>query len=167
MTNRLRRWLIAPLLLALAGAARIGLPVTTHAHEGHDQDVFAVGEPGDPKKPARAVRVVMLDAGGGKAMRYEPATITVQKGEQIRFVLKNGGTGVHEFMLGTAADNRKHAELMQKFPDMEHTEPNARRLAVSQHEELVWKFTKEGEFEYACLIPGHYEAGMHGTIIVK
>jgi uncharacterized cupredoxin-like copper-binding protein len=167
MTNRLSRWLIAALLLALAGAARIGLPAIAHAHEGHDHDVFAAGEPGDPKKPARKVRVVMFDDGSEKVMRYEPATITVRKGEQIRFVLENGGTEVHEFMLATAADNRKHAELMKKFPDMEHTEPNARRVAVSQHDELVWRFTKAGEFEYACLIPGHYEAGMHGTIIVK
>jgi uncharacterized cupredoxin-like copper-binding protein len=113
------------------------------------------------------VRVVMFDDGSETVMRFEPATIIVRKGEQIRFVLENGGTESHEFMLATTTDNRKHAELMRKFPDMEHTEPNAKRLAVSQHGELLWKFTRAGEFEYACLIPGHYEAGMHGKIIVK
>jgi uncharacterized cupredoxin-like copper-binding protein len=56
---------------------------------------------------------------------------------------------------------------MKKFPDMEHDDPNAKRLAVGERGELIWKFTKAGEFEFACLIPGHYEAGMHGKIIVK
>jgi uncharacterized cupredoxin-like copper-binding protein len=163
MTIRSNRLIGALLLLALAGAGRMALPAI--AHEGHD--TFAAGEPGDPKKPAREVRVLMFDDGSEKVMRYEPAAITVRKGEQIRFVLENGGTESHEFMLATVTDNRKHAELMRKFPDMEHTEPNATRLAVSQHGELLWKFTKAGEFEYACLIPGHYEAGMHGKIIVK
>jgi uncharacterized cupredoxin-like copper-binding protein len=163
MTIRSNRLFGALLLLALAGMARMALPAI--AHEGHD--TFAAGEPGDPKRPAREVRVLMFDDGSEKVMRYEPAVITVRKGEQVRFLRENGGTESHEFMLATVADNRKHAELMKKFPDMEHTEPNATRLAVSQHGELLWKFTKAGEFEYACLIPGHYEAGMHGKITVK
>ena len=162
-TVRSCRLIGALLLLALAGAGRIVLPAI--AHEGHEH--FAAGEPGDPKKPAREVRVVMFDDGSEKVMRFEPAAITVRKGEQIRFVLENTGTESHEFMLATVADNRKHAEVMKKFPEMEHDDPNAKRVAVSQKGELLWKFTKAGEFEYACLIPGHYEAGMHGTIIVK
>jgi uncharacterized cupredoxin-like copper-binding protein len=109
----------------------------------------------------------MHDDGNEQNMRFEPALIRVRKGEQIRFVLENAGTERHEFMLATVAENRKHAELMKKFPEMEHDDPNAKRLAMSQRGELLWKFTKAGEFEFACLIPGHYEAGMHGKIIVK
>ena len=171
MTIRSKPWLLAALLLVVAAVVvvRVGHLVgplsTARAHEGHEH--FAAGEPGDPKKPAREVRVAMYDDGSEKVMRFEPASITVRKGEQIRFVLENTGTESHEFMLATVADNRKHAELMKKFPDMEHDDPNAKRLAVSQKGELIWKFTKAGEFEYACLIPGHYEAGMHGKIVVK
>jgi uncharacterized cupredoxin-like copper-binding protein len=139
--------------------------IPASAHEDHG--IFSAGEPGDPKKPARAIRVLMLDYGDEKDMKFEPAVITVRKGEQIRFVLENGGTENHEFMLATVAENRKHAELMKKFPDMEHDDPNAKRLAVSERGELFWRFTKAGEFEFACLIPGHYEAGMHGKIMVK
>jgi uncharacterized cupredoxin-like copper-binding protein len=73
----------------------------------------------------------------------------------------------HEFMLGTKADNRKHAAVMKQHPDMEHDDPNAKRLSPLDSGDLIWKFTKRGEFEYACLIPGHYEAGMYGKIIVK
>ena len=92
---------------------------------------------------------------------------TVRKGEQIRLLLENGGTESHEFMLATVAENRKHAELMKKFPEMEHDDPNATRVLPYAKRELLWRFTKRGEFEFACLIPGHYEKGMFGKIIVK
>ena len=139
--------------------------VSAQAHEDHAK--FSAGQPGDPNKPARTIHVLMRDDGNEQNMRFEPALITVRKGEQIRFLLENGGTESHEFMLATVAENRKHAELMKKFPDMEHDDPNAKRLAMSERGELLWRFTKGGQFEFACLIPGHYEAGMRGKIIVK
>lgn len=139
--------------------------VSAQAHEDHAK--FSAGQPGDPNKPARTIHVLMRDDGNEQNMRFEPALITVRKGEQIRFLLENGGTESHEFMLAMVAENRKHAQLMKKFPDMEHDDPNAKRLAMSERGELLWRFTKAGQFEFACLIPGHYEAGMHGKIIVK
>ncbi len=139
--------------------------VSARAHEDHAK--FSAGQPGDPNKPARTIHVLMRDDGNEQNMRFEPALITVRKGEQIRFLLENGGTESHEFMLATVAENRKHAQLMKKFPEMEHDDPNAKRLAISERGELLWRFTKAGQFEFACLIPGHYEAGMHGKIIVK
>jgi len=139
--------------------------VSAQAHEDHAK--FSAGQPGDPNKPARTIHVLMRDDGNEQNMRFEPALITVRKGEQIRFHLENGGTESHEFMLATVAENRKHAELMKKFPDMEHDDPNAKLLAMSERGELLWRFTKAGQFEFACLISGHYEAGMHGKIIVK
>lgn len=56
---------------------------------------------------------------------------------------------------------------MRKNPDMEHDDPNAKRLAPKATGELVWKFSKDGEFEFACLIPGHREGNMIGKIVVK
>jgi uncharacterized cupredoxin-like copper-binding protein len=100
-------------------------------------------------------------------MTFDPAVITVRKGEQIRFVLFNEGSESHEFVLGTSAENSEHAELMKQFPHMTHDDPNAKRVDLFHEGQLLWKFTKTGEFEYACLIPGHYEAGMHGKIVVK
>jgi uncharacterized cupredoxin-like copper-binding protein len=135
----------------------------TSAHENHG--TFSAGEPGDPKKPARVVKVKMFE--DGKKMTFEPARIEVRRGEQIRFVLENNGDEDHEFVLATIKENRKHGELMKKFPDMEHDDPNAKRVMTYGNGELLWKFTKRGEFEFACLIPGHYEAGMHGSVIVK
>jgi uncharacterized cupredoxin-like copper-binding protein len=144
-------------------ATDIGTPIPAVAHESHGH--FSAGEPGDPKKPARTIKVAMREE--GKKMAFEPARITVRRGEQIRFVLENDGIDDHEFILATVEDNRKHAELMKKFPDMEHDDPNAKRLAPAAHGEILWKFTKAGTFEFACLIPGHREAGMLGKVIVK
>jgi uncharacterized cupredoxin-like copper-binding protein len=144
-------------------ATHIAMPRPASAHE--DRGHFSAGEPGDPKKPARVVEIKMFE-GSGK-MGYEPARIEVRRGEQIRFVLQNDGEEDHEFILATVAENRKHAEVMKKNPDMEHDDPNAKRLLPHGHSEIVWKFTKRGTFEFACLIPGHYEKGMVGRITVK
>jgi uncharacterized cupredoxin-like copper-binding protein len=100
-------------------------------------------------------------------MRFIPNQIQVKKGDQIKFKLHNGGAIPHEFVLATTADNLKHAEIMKKYPDMEHADPNAIRLEPGKSGDIVWKFTKAGEFEFACLIPGHREGGMIGHVIVK
>jgi uncharacterized cupredoxin-like copper-binding protein len=140
----------------------IGLPGPSRAHEFHGN--FSAGEPGDPKKPARVVNVKMFE-GSGK-MGFEPARIEVRKGEQVRFVLQNKGEEDHEFVLATVRDNRKHAEVMKTHSDMQHDDPNAKRVLPHGNGELVWKFSKRGEFEFACF-PGHYEKGMFGKVIVK
>jgi uncharacterized cupredoxin-like copper-binding protein len=140
-----------------------GLVAGVSAHEAHEH--FAAGEPGDPKKPFRVVKVSMLE--DGKKMLFEPSVVEVRLGEQIRFEIFNEGSWNHEFVLATEAANRKHAELMKKFPDMEHADPNALRLSPFAGGAILWKFTKRGTFEFACLIPGHLEAGMHGSVIVK
>jgi uncharacterized cupredoxin-like copper-binding protein len=139
------------------------VPPGSQAHEGHEH--FSAGAPGDPNKPARTVQVSMRE--DGKKMSYEPSIIEVRRGEQIRFVISNDGIYNHEFMLATVAENRKHGALMKKYPDMEHEDPNAVTVAPYVAAELLWTFTRKGEFEFACLVPGHYEAGMHGRIIVK
>src|SRR5438132_5263673 len=144
-------------------ATDIAMPIPASAHEDHGR--FSAGQPGDPKKPARVVEIKMFE-GSGK-MGFEPARVEVRRGEQVRFVLQNGGEEDHEFVLATVTENRKHAEVMKKHPDMEHDDPNAKRLQPRANGELVWKFTKRGEFEFACLIPGHYEKGMVGKIVVK
>lgn len=132
----------------------------------HDAKHFSAGEPGDSKRPARIVPVTMKEADDGK-MLYFPNSIDVKKGEQVRFVITNAGKVQHEFILASREDNNKHAALMQKFPDMEHDDPNGKTLQPGQKTEMVWRFSKPGAFEFACLIPGHREAGMLGTINVK
>src|SRR5262249_648748 len=130
---------------------------------GHDAGAF--GEQGDPKKPSRAVHVVMRE--DGNMMLYLPATIEVKKGEQIRFVIDNEGLFNHEFVLGTEEGIHAHAAEMKKHPDMQHHDAHSLQVGVYDRGELLWRFTKAGHFVYACLIPGHLERGMRGTVVVK
>ena len=131
------------------------------AHDHAHRQSYSAGEPGNPKKPARIVEIVMSE------MAYEPASIEVKRGEQIRFVIRNAGKEDHEFLLATTKDNLAHAEMMKKHPHMKHDEPNAVTLAPKKSAELVWKFTKAGTFEYSCLIPNHREYGMTGRVTVR
>jgi uncharacterized cupredoxin-like copper-binding protein len=135
------------------------------AATAHDDHAFSAGEPGNPKKPARIMQVTMRE-GDGK-MLFIPDRIDIRKGEQIRFIIRNNGALKHEFTLASVQDNNKHAELMQKYPDMEHDDPNAKSVDPGKTAEILWRFSKAGEFEFACLIPGHREAGMHGFVRVK
>jgi uncharacterized cupredoxin-like copper-binding protein len=151
--------------VVFAGALISGTALAGPGAPGHGHGAFAAGKPGDPKKPARTVVVTMRE-GDGK-MIFNHDYIEVRRGEQIRFVLQNRGDLNHEFVLATIKENDKHAELMKKYPDMEHDDPNAKRVAAKKTGELLWRFTKPGEYEFACLIPGHREAGMHGKVVVK
>ncbi|WP_293801800.1 cupredoxin family protein [uncultured Bosea sp.] len=153
--------LAAIAVLMSAGAALAGPGAGGHGHG----DETAYGKPGDPKKPARPIQVVMSEKDG--KMSFIPDRIEVRRGEQIRFQLRNNGELDHELVLATLEENLKHAVEMQKNPDMEHDDPNAKRLAPKKAGEIVWAFTKPGEFDFSCLIPGHREAGMTGKIIVK
>ena len=94
------------------------------ARRGHSHETFTAGEPGNPKKPARVVQITMKEDRREDAVI--PDRVEVRKGEQIRFVLRNNGELAHEFMLASTAENDKHAELMQKYPDMEHDDPNGK-----------------------------------------
>ncbi len=151
------------LLASIAAALAVTVAGITAA-SAHGE-AFSAGAPGNPKKPARTVTVIMTDKDG--EMKFEPNRVMVKKGEQVRFVLENKGEVKHEFILASVEDNKKHAEMMKKFPHMEHDEPNSKSLEPGQKAEILWQFTKSGAFEFACLIPGHYEAGMHGTASVK
>lgn len=119
------------------------------------------GKAGDPKKVTRTITFHMTDK-----MRFDPAQITVRQGETIRFVARNDGKLMHEMVIGTMKDLREHAEQMKKFPNMEHDEPYMAHVAPGKSEEIIWQFTKAGEFDFACLIAGHFDAGMMGKINV-
>ncbi|MBY0560068.1 cupredoxin family protein [Hyphomicrobium sp.] len=135
------------------------------AHEGADDDDYAAGEPGDATKPFRVVEITMRESDG--AMTYSPDSVDVKQGEQIKFIVKNTGALKHEFFLDSEQHNAHHKLEMQKNPEMEHDDPNAQSIEPGKQVEILWKFSKAGTFEFACLIPGHYEAGMHGKVVVK
>lgn len=150
-------------LALVTAAVAIGLSVPAFAASADHS--FAAGEPADASKPFRVIELIMSEGDG--SMTYAPSEIVVQKGEQVKFVIKNEGELDHEFTLDSVERNAKHKLAMQKTPEMEHADPNRQRVASKNSAEVVWRFTKLGTFEFACLIPGHYEAGMHGKVVVK
>jgi uncharacterized cupredoxin-like copper-binding protein len=156
---------VAAAIFSVSTQIAMADPGHSHGH-GHDMHPsFSAGEPGNATRPARVVQVTMRESDG--KMVFVPDRVEVKRGEQVRFVLRNNGELDHEFVLATRDENLKHAEAMKTNAEMDHDDPNAKRLQPKKSGELVWRFTKSGEFEYGCLIPGHREAGMIGTVVVK
>lgn len=133
-----------------------------HPHGANEQSATLVDKAGDPKNVTRTVTVDMNDT-----MRFSPASIAVKRGEVIRFVVNNSGKIKHEMVIGSASELREHAQQMAKFPEMEHAEPNQVTVAPRKTGSIVWQFDNIGKVEFACLQPGHFEAGMKGQVVVS
>jgi uncharacterized cupredoxin-like copper-binding protein len=161
----------APIVAAVA--LFIG-PQTVGAHsdmtmpgmqQGHAAaQKYAFGEPGKSNKAARTVKIAMTDG------TFEPAALEVKAGETIRFLVTDTGKLDHDFTLGDAATQQAHraemAEVAEERGEMQHDDPNAVMVKPGQTKALTWKFTRTGRLEFDCNVPGHYEAGMAGTISV-
>jgi uncharacterized cupredoxin-like copper-binding protein len=132
----------------------------TTVPEKAEQKDFGIA--GDPKKVSRTITFSMTDQ-----MRFNPSQIDVKQGETVKFIVKNNGKLMHEMVIGTMKDLKEHAELMRKHPDMEHDEPYMAHVQPGKTEEIVWQFNRPGEFNFACLVAGHFEAGMVGKVTVK
>lgn len=119
------------------------------------------GIAGNPAAAKRTIEIKMLDK-----MRFEPDLIQVKQGETVKLVMTNTGAVLHELVIGTKKDLEEHAALMRKFPNMEHDEPYMAHVSPGKTGQIVWNFNRAGEFDFACLIPGHYDVGMVGKIKV-
>lgn len=160
---------VIPLFLgaALSAGAAYG-----HGDAGNDPraaasvpgnaEQYAFGTAGDPRAVARTITIDMSDA-----MRFTPPAIDIARGETVRFVVRNQGKLMHEMVIGTMAELKAHGEAMKKNPEMEHDDPYGAHVAPSRRGEIVWHFNRPGEFHFACLIPGHFDAGMIGRISVR
>ena len=150
------------LFVALMATASVGTAFASGNHAGgHDENEGAIGKAGNAKKVTRTIKVEMSDT-----MRFTPADITAKKGETIRFLITNSGKLKHEFVLGTENELKEHSEAMKKNPEMEHADENMLTLLPGKKGEIVWQFTSPGKVDFACLQPGHYEAGMKGKVTV-
>ena len=150
-------------LLASAGTFAYSHGDETHAKKAGpvkmEQKPWGIA--GDPKAVTRTITEAMLDK-----MRFSVDRIEVKQGDTVKFVLKNEGKIMHEFVIGTKKDLDDHAALMVKFPNMEHDEPYMAHIPPGKTGEIIWTFNKPGNFDFACLIAGHYQAGMVGKITV-
>ena len=131
-------------------------------HAGGHGEAETIGQPGKAENISRTIMITMFDT-----MRYSPASISVKQGETIKFIVKNSGKTKHELVLGTEKELKEHYELMKKNPEMEHADENMVTVQPGESGEIIWHFTKAGKIDFACLLPGHYDAGMKGTVRVK
>ena len=157
-------------LKLIAACAMIYGPAASFAHEStpHKAKTTAVvkeqkdwGIAGDTKSVKQTITLSM-----GDNMRFSPDRLDVKLGDTVRFVVKNQGKQIHEMVIGTKKELDAHAALMVKFPNMEHDEPYMAHVAAGKSQDMIWTFNRAGDFEFACLIGGHYQAGMMGRINV-
>jgi len=174
----------------LVAAAAISMSATAFAAgahgDGHGDEHggghgAGNGEPGKASEASRTITVEMHDN------YYEPDSIDVKPGETVRFVVQNKGNLVHEFNIGTPAMHQAHQKEMMMMVEhgiiqggtlnrdmmemdmgngkaMKHDDPNSVLLEPGQSREVVWKFSDKGDIEFACNVPGHYQAGMYGEV---
>lgn len=159
-TDTRRRGLVLALALLPLGARSHGDAHQPAGPAKREQTDWGIA--GDARAVRRTVDVRMTDT-----MRFTPDRIAVREGETLRLRVHNAGRLMHEFVIGTPATLDEHAKLMEKFPDMEHDEPSKLSLAPGKQGEIIWQFTKAGTVNFACLMPGHYEAGMKGAVKVS
>lgn len=133
--------------------------------DDHDDDghTFAFGEPADVSEADRTIRIE-----GNNELQWEPITVDVAAGETIAFEVVNVGTVRHDFFLGPEEAQEEHeAEMAQMAGEMMHDDPNAITIEPDATGTLAWMFTEPGTVLYGCHEPGHYDAGMVGTITVS
>jgi len=157
--------IFVPLLVSLY-CTTLALPVLAHqasdqGHQDMPKEQKEWGINGDAKAVTRTIEITMLDT-----MRFVPEQITVKQGETVRLTVKNVGKVMHELVIGTKQELDMHAEMMKKHPNMEHDEPYMAHVSPAKKAEIIWNFNRAGQFDFACLLPGHYEAGMVGKISV-
>ena len=155
------------LLTLSAWLAMSSATAFAHGNENHAskaplvKEQKAWGIAGDSDKAQRTITLRMTDD-----MRFTPNHFSVKQGETVRLRVENKGQIMHEVVLGTTESLQEHADLMLKFPEMEHAEPYMAHVAPAKHEDLVWTFNRAGSFDFACLIAGHFQAGMRGSFTV-
>ncbi len=128
--------------------------------EGHAK-AADIGKPGKAASVTRTIEIDMTDA-----MRFTPSSIDAKQGETIKFIVKNSGKIKHEMVLGTDKELKEHYEVMKKSPGMEHDDPKMATVQAGKTGEIIWQFSKAGKIDFACLQPGHYDAGMKGAVSV-
>ena len=151
---------IRNILIALPGVFLAITALAAGSHGGGHGEA-AIGTPGVAANVTRTVVVDMKDD-----MRFHSSVFSVKQGETIRFVAKNSGKVKHEMVLGTAKELKDHYEVMKKNPEMEHDDPNMVTVAPGKSGEIIWQFTSAGKVDFACLQPGHFDAGMKGIVNV-
>jgi uncharacterized cupredoxin-like copper-binding protein len=147
------------IVLALFSSTLMASGTHSNSHEISNHGV------GVPSKgaPDRSVSISMQDT---MKFVFAPDLGEIKDGETIEFEVRNDGQIQHEFSIGNAEEQVKHASMMQKMPNMKHNDPNTVSLSPGESATLSWKFMGKDTVVFACNIPGHFEAGMKHTLAI-
>jgi len=156
------RTILVGALAAVSAAAFAHSDEEPPAHMHHAMAATAFGEPGDPQQVTNVIHVDMTDD-----FRYSPDKLSVKAGETVRIIVHNRGRLMHEIVIGSAAELEEHAAMMRQMQHMKHDDAFMAHVAPGGQASIIWRFTNAGEFKFACLIAGHFEAGMVGDIVVR
>ena len=135
---------------------------TTQAHTHSEQSKSTVGQPVESDKATKIINVKLLDA---MKFKFSPV-LDVDVGDIVQFVVVNTGQVRHEFSIGDVAEQKAHVEMMKKMPDMVHEDGNTITVDPGETKEITWHFLGSGRVVFACNIPGHFEAGMHESVVL-
>jgi uncharacterized cupredoxin-like copper-binding protein len=138
-------------------------PLPSYAHGEHGgaaHGATATGVPGKTEEVKRTVRIEARDND------FNVKSIQVRAGETIRFVVTNASYEPHEFGIASPKEHEEHRAMMKQMPNMVHDDPNVVTVNPGETKELIWKFGKDANVEFACNMPGHSERGMTGTFRV-
>jgi Cu+-exporting ATPase len=152
-------YLVGIALVALA----VGAAALTFARSqmSTSSPEMTMGAPiADARPVSRTIQVNATDT-----LRFVPDVLMVRAGETIAFEISNPGVLPHEFYLGTVAEQQAHEREMAGGAHM-HAEPGQVDVPAGKPVRLVYTFDHPGVLEYGCHVPGHYPAGMRGTITV-
>lgn len=167
------------MLMSITGSVMIsayaqagGVHLGPHAlHDDHSlplghHDIKAIGEPGEKSKVSQTIKITMQENNDG-SMSFYPSSLAIAKGATVRLILINNGSTQHEFVMDESLALRAKNEIMIRYPDFKHEDPNTVHLNAGEAGELIWNFVQSGDFKFACLMPGHFEAGMYGVLTVS
>lgn len=159
----MKKCMMPTVAMVLFAAPALATGMHSGIHGGHE--MMTIGQPGTAAKVDRTIRIGMLENQDG-SMAFDPVSVTVKRGETVRLAFTNEGEYDHEFVMDTHEQVMDHKAGMERLSDMEHADLNAIRIGPQGKGEIVWTFTNPGQFDFACLIPGHYDLGMRGSLTV-
>ena len=112
--------------------------------------------------PASAsVRTIVLDI---EHSRFRPARIVVERGETVRFDVRNHDPIDHELIVG----DQTVQDLHESGTEAHHgAKPGEVSVGAQEDAETTYTFTSGDVILFGCHLPSHWDYGMRGEIAVK
>ena len=123
---------------------------------------------GSREREAGEVLEITLDA---EEWRFEPSIVEVPMGHRVKLTLVNDGRVEHDVEIaGVPAENIEVMDGVERHErlggGLHHEGVVAAHAEPGTTATVMFTVTEAGEYDFACTIPGHKEAGMVGKLVV-